>query len=113
MSSTLGATVVAIRTLPSRPDWTIARPRRCADGGFLQPRRARYVERRRPERLLELHELDRDLDHEPVVPPEVELRDFHDPPQPLAERVRVDEEGLGARADVPAAVQKLLERSEE
>src|SRR6266550_5956323 len=108
MSSTLGATVVAIQTLPFLGLlWTIARTRGYADGGFLQPRRAGYVERRRPEGLLELHELDRDLDHQPVVPPEVELRDLHDSPQTLAERVRVDVEGFGARAYVATTVQEL------
>src|SRR3712207_7009211 len=47
--------------------------------------------RSRPERLLELHHLDGDLHHQPVVLAEIEPRQLHDPAQALAERVRVED----------------------
>ena len=68
---------------------------------------------RRSERLLELHHLDRDLDHQPVVPPQVEPGELRDAAEPLAERVRVDVERLGGRADGAVAAEELLERREE
>ena len=55
------------------------------------------------------HQLDRDLDLEPVVAPEVEVRELADPPQPLAKRVRVHIQRLRGRADVAAPAQELLE----
>jgi hypothetical protein len=48
---------------------------------------ARYVRSRRrsgAEGLLELHDLDGDLDHEPVVLAQVKTGDFDDPAQALA-----------------------------
>ena len=66
-----------------------------------------------PSASWRLHHLDRDLDHQPVVLAQVEPRELHDPPQALAERVRVDVERLGGGADVAATAQELLERSEE
>ena len=70
--------------------------------------------RRRGRRApLQLHDLDRDLDHQPVVLAQVEAGELHDPAQPLAQRVRVDVERLRGRADVAAAAQELLERLQE
>ena len=51
-----------------------------------------------------------DLDHEPVVLAQVEARELADPAQALAQRVRVDVERLGGRADGAAAAQELLQR---
>src|SRR5688572_23571829 len=59
--------------------------------------------RRCAERLLELHHLHGDLDHEPVVAAEVEAGELADAAESLAQRVRVHEERLGSRADVPVA----------
>src|SRR5438270_656869 len=58
-------------------------------------------------------ELDRDLDHQPVVAAEVDAREIPDPAEPLAQRVRVDEERVGGGADVPATAEELLERGEQ
>src|SRR3990170_1075221 len=67
----------------------------------------------RAERLLELHHLHGDLDHEPVLLAQVEAGELHDSSQALAERVRVHVEGLRGGADVAAAAQELLERPQE
>ena len=66
-----------------------------------------------PSACLELHELHGDLDHQPVVAAQVEAGELADPAQPLAQRVRVDVERLGGRADVAAPAQELLERLQE
>ena len=44
---------------------------------------------------------------------QVEPRELGDPPQPLAQRVRMHEERLRGRADVAVAAQELLEREDE
>ena len=66
-----------------------------------------------PERLLELHHLHGDLDREPVVAAEVEPGQLGDAAQSLAQRVRVDVQRLGGRADRAVPAQELLERREE
>src|SRR4051812_10182688 len=86
----------------------IARARAAADGGFLQPGGRGCVESDRVGGVLQLDELDRDLDQEPVVLSEVEAGQLHDPAQPLAQRVRMHVEGVGGRAYVAAASQELL-----
>src|SRR6266511_2057686 len=65
------------------------------------------------EGLFELDHLHGDLDQEPIVLAQVDTRELLNPPKPLAERVRMDVEGLGCRADVPAAAEELLERAQE
>ena len=64
-------------------------------------------------RCCELHHLHGDLDGEPVVAPEVEPRELADPPQPLAQRVRMDVQRLRRRADRAVPAEELLERREE
>src|SRR5256885_15550441 len=52
----------------------------------------------RGRRSVELGELERHLDHQPVLLSKVETGDLHDPAEALAERVRVDVQRLGGRA---------------
>jgi len=67
----------------------------------------------RSEGASEPDELDRDLDHQPVVAAEVDAREVGDPAEPLPERVRVDEQRVGRGTDVPAATEELLQRGEQ
>src|SRR5213592_4255061 len=90
ISSMLGAATVAICGLLSSVRVKITRARPAADGAFLQPGGPGCVECGRLGGVLELDELDGDLDHQPVVLPQVEPGQLHDPPQALAQRVRVD-----------------------
>ena len=69
---------------------------------------ARRFGRRRADRLLEAHHLHGELHHQPVVAAQVEARELHDPPQSLAERVLVDVQRLGRRADVAAVAMVSL-----
>src|SRR3990170_600585 len=75
ISSSVG--VVPIQQPPaSGCTGTIAsRPAR-EDGSFLQARGAGCVRSGGPERVLQLHELHGDLDHQPVVPAQVDARDL-------------------------------------
>ncbi len=66
-----------------------------------------------PSAWLEPDELDRDLDHQPVVAAQVEPGELHDPSQPLPQRVRVNVQSLRRSTDVAAPAQELLERAEE
>ena len=107
-----GAAIVAIRASSS----SVSAARIYSPG-----RRRSRVDRHRTCRrrgqaargALELDELDGDLDHQPVVLAQVDARQLHDAPQPLAQRVRVDVQRLGRRGDVAAAAQELLERGQE
>src|ERR671937_1252785 len=108
ISSMLGAATVAICGLLSSVRVNIAPARPAADGGFLQPGGPGCVECGRLGRVLELDELDGDLDHQPVVPAQVESGQLHDPAEPLAERVRVDVERVGGGDDVAEPPEDLL-----
>src|SRR3989475_6985373 len=52
-------------------------------------------------------------EREPVFPVEIQTRDLLDPAQPLAKRVRVDEQGARAPDDVASMVEVALERVEQ
>ena len=68
---------------------------------------------RRLQSGAEPDELHRDLDHQPVVAAEIDAREVADSPQPLPQRVRMDEEGLGRAADVAPPPEELLEGREQ
>src|SRR5207248_7099184 len=93
---------VAPDLLDGLDERTITPARRRADGACLHPKGARCVCSVTFERLLQAYELHSDLDHQPVVRPQVETAQLGDAAQPLAERVGVDEERFRGGADVAA-----------
>ena len=115
MSSTVGAAASAMRLPPSLRvgEAEITGPDAPADGCSLQALGGGYVGFRPSQSLLEPHHLHRDLDHEPVVLAQVEAGELLDAPKALAERVRMDVQRLGGRADVAAPAQELLEGAKE
>ena len=111
ISSSLGSSRRPWRPPCGWPPGCITRPEE-GEGGFLHISAAGHVcgvsVSRASRRRDHLHG---DLHHQPVVAPEIDAGEVADPPQTLAQRVRVDEEGVGGGADVPAPGEELLERA--
>src|SRR3954447_22701464 len=114
ISSSLGSVATAMAVLlVGWPPGCITLPKSRVRADSSTPRRRSCVRRGRPQGVPEADELHGDLDHQPVVATEVDAREVADPAQPLAEGVRMDEEGLRGAADVAAAAEELLERGEQ
>ncbi len=98
-----------------RSEWVLSSAPRADDGQSLHCGAGELWGPRLPsgEREPELNELHGDLDHQPIVPPEVDAGEVGDAPKPLAQRVRVDEQRIGRRTDAPPTVQKGLEGEQE